>query len=331
VNIDASIKYFAPFWSVGVVFRIFDDCINFVTGKTFLWRMTMIKPKTTKKLNGFTLIELLVVISIIALLISILMPALNKAREQATGAVCLGNQKTLVLAWMMYADENDDKLVYGSVHEYTDVRKFMLAVQPPMRVMNLSLSNNEIYPAYAETTQADRERGIQAGKLYKYINTVEVYHCPGDKRNIKNPPPSDVYRSYSIPHGLAGSFTWSHIKLSTIKRPSSKYVFVEEWQSGMDYAYNSSAWALRFFADSWQDPLAIWHNKRSTLSFADGHAEMHGWIDEGTIELSSPAAADWAWNDPRKTQSGNPDLEYMIRGFAHLNLSSYGYTGYGRY
>ena len=209
----------------------------------------MIKPKTTKKFNGFTLIELLVVISIIALLISILMPALNKAREQATGAVCLGNQKTLVLAWTMYADENDDKLVYGSVHEYDDVRKFVLAVRPPMCSTDL-----DDYPTYAETTQADRERGIQAGKLYKYINTVEVYHCPGDKRNIKNPPPRDLYRSYSIPHGLAGAFTWSHIKLSTIKQPSSKYVFVEEWQDGMDHAYNSSAWALQFFlGDRWQD------------------------------------------------------------------------------
>ena len=287
----------------------------------------MIKPKTTTKTNGFTLIELLVVISIIALLISILMPALNKAREQATGSVCLGNQKALVLAWIMYADENDDRLCYGRIHEYSDARKFMLAVRPPMRSTDL-----DDYPSYAETTQADRERGIQAGKLYKYINTVEVYHCPGDKRNIKKPPPSDVYRSYAITHGLAGEFTWSHIKLSTINRPSDKYVFVEEWQDGTLYAYSASAWALPFFlGDTWGDPLAIWHNKRSTLSFADGHAEMHGWIDDRTVEFSSPDAVGWTWNDPRKFQPGNPDLEYMLRGFAHLNLSSYGYNDYRRY
>ena len=288
----------------------------------------MVKPNTAKKNNGFTLIELLVVISIIALLISILMPALNKAREQATGSVCLGNQKALVLAWMMYADENDGRLCYGSVHEYNDARKFILAVRPPMRSMNL-----DDYPTYAETTQADRERGIQAGKLYKYINTVEVYHCPGDKRKIKNDPPSDVYRSYSIPHGLAGAYTWSHIKLSTIRQPSSKYVFVEEWQDGRTYAYNASAWALRFWlGDRWQDPLAVWHNKRSTLSFADGHAEMHGWTDDLTVEFSSPDAVGWTWNDSRKIQPGNPDLEYMIRGFPHLKLALYGTTGtYRRY
>ena len=62
--------------------------------------------KANASVKGFTLIELLVVISIIALLISILMPALNTARQQATGAVCLSNQRTLILTWVMYADEN---------------------------------------------------------------------------------------------------------------------------------------------------------------------------------------------------------------------------------
>jgi len=196
-----------------------------------------------------------------------------------------------------------------------------------MRSMNL-----DDYPTYDETTQADRKRGIQAGKLYKYINTVEAYHCPGDKRNVKNEPPRDIYRSYSIPHGLAGAFTWSHIKFSTINPPSEKYVFVEEWQDGTNYAYNSSAWALSFWlGDCWLDLLAIWHNKRSTLSFADGHAEMHGWMDKRTFEIFPSDATGWPWSDLRKIQPGNPDLEYMVRGFAHLNLPSYGYAGYKRY
>ena len=64
--------------------------------------------------RGFTLIELLVVIAIIAILMGILMPALNRAREQGRRAVCQGNLKTLTLSWIIYADENDGKIVNGA-------------------------------------------------------------------------------------------------------------------------------------------------------------------------------------------------------------------------
>ncbi len=67
------------------------------------------------KRYGFTLIELLVVIAMISVLMGILMSALRSVRKQASGSVCLSNQHQLVLAWIMYAQENDDKLVGGAV------------------------------------------------------------------------------------------------------------------------------------------------------------------------------------------------------------------------
>ncbi|WP_432799640.1 prepilin-type N-terminal cleavage/methylation domain-containing protein [Poriferisphaera sp. WC338] len=59
------------------------------------------------KNNAFTLIELLVVISIIALIISILLPALSAAREAGRGVSCLSNQKQIVMAMVVYSNENN--------------------------------------------------------------------------------------------------------------------------------------------------------------------------------------------------------------------------------
>lgn len=60
--------------------------------------------------TGFTLIELLVVIGIIALLLAVLMPALNKAREQGRAIICLNNEKTQGVALIMYAEQNGGRL-----------------------------------------------------------------------------------------------------------------------------------------------------------------------------------------------------------------------------
>ena len=64
-----------------------------------------------KRKKGFTLIELLVVISIIALLVSILMPALGKAKQQAKTTVCLSNLKQMAMGLALYVQDSDDTLI----------------------------------------------------------------------------------------------------------------------------------------------------------------------------------------------------------------------------
>lgn len=249
--------------------------------------------------KGFTLIELLVVISIIALLVAILMPALNIARQQATGAVCLSNQKALMMGWVMYSDDNDGLLVGGHVH--TDPSWYSW-VMPPIVSATM-------------TPLQEEQDGIRRGKLFRYLNAYDVYHCPGDKRDTKNmvtarnPNGWPGFRSFGIIGTMFGEDTANRVfKMSDIRTPGEKVVTLEETD---DRGYNMGSWIMNTTsptAYAWIDPLTIWHNKKGTLGYADGHAEMHDWVDKRTHD----AAAAQLFN---QVHTGSKDWEYMYRAY----------------
>lgn len=254
------------------------------------------------KIRGFTLIELLVVIAIIAILMAILMPSLKLAKDQAYAAICVSNLRALTLAWLIYSDENDGVLVDGHIPRNNNQPNayWVEAPQGPSGDYRGEPSHN--------TTLEDRLRGIERGELFPYVTNVDVYRCPNDQR--KRDPTQNAFRSYSIAGGMNGedkiAFSGRAIEMyDEIKIPNTKFVFIEEAD---DRGWNMGSWVVNPTGDNWIDPLAIWHNKRSTLGFADGHAEKHRWLDKRTIEL----AEDWSTN---RNQPGNPDLIYMQRGY----------------
>jgi prepilin-type N-terminal cleavage/methylation domain-containing protein len=121
--------------------------------------------------RAFTLIELLVVIAIIAILMAILMPALNRAKEQGKRAACLNNLKELTLAWIMYADENDGRLVNGATgfsntnQAWGDHTKELAWVD-----------------TYDNTNWDVQIAGIRRGALWPFVNKEELYRCPTGRR-----------------------------------------------------------------------------------------------------------------------------------------------------
>ena len=107
-----------------------------------------------KDSKGFTLIELLVVIAIIALLMSILMPALNKVKDQAKGTVCMSNMRQIGIAANLYAEDWEQRIVRGtggSLGPWYQVFMPYLSQRP----MNGDYRNVKIYrcPSYPDRQQ----------------------------------------------------------------------------------------------------------------------------------------------------------------------------------
>lgn len=277
------------------------------------------------KKKGFTLIELLVVVAIIALLLAILIPGLQAAKEYASAAVCLSNQKGLISAWLLYSEENDGELVYGSVGE-TNPRYDSVAEGQYHWVKEPT----DPQTGLQAFTPVARQQGIRNGKLYPYTQTTDLYHCPADKTASKYQEPFAAFRSYSISALMRSEDTGNRVisigginktlrlatKMSDLVAPGDKFVFIEE---GVEYKENSNQDPQQFnkggfimwnSTETWWDWPAYFHNDSSTLAFADGHAERHRWEDPRTVNLMRDGP-----NRQTRYQPANEDHLWLMRAY----------------
>jgi prepilin-type N-terminal cleavage/methylation domain-containing protein/prepilin-type processing-associated H-X9-DG protein len=263
-----------------------------------LWRTADTAVRSSRR-QAFTLIELLVVIAIIAILASLLLPSLAKAKVKSQQIYCLNNLKTLQLASQLYSNDYRD---------YLPGNDWMLTGPTSWVSGSLDFSANN--PVNTNLAYILDPRYAQLGV---YVKDAGSYRCPADNITVLEGGVRMLrVRSYSLngwsgpnaPAWNPGYVVFAKVVEMTVLPPSEILQFLDERPDSIDDGY--------FAVD--MDPKAqelvnypgTFHNGSGNLSFADGHAETHKWLDPRTL---TPEVA--GLKQQFTVTVNNPDLIYL--------------------
>jgi prepilin-type processing-associated H-X9-DG protein len=281
------------------------------------------------------LIELLVVIAVIAILASLLLPALTRARASARTAVCLGAKRQLGLAWHLYADDHQGRFVLN-----TDLNNIPLVnvslVSPERYSVNWTLGRTGWRTSFGEDSRRWAETNaiewlIGAKNLLPpyFERQPKLFKCPAD--TYMSPRPEDFkVRPLSISMncymGDGIGVTQAGLEPKQERQPGTVF-----YRMGDLHALSpSQAWVIMdehpdsigdgffWFGYNYRDPKildfkwgeglpASYHNGGTVLLFADGRAAHKRWL---VVSTRQPVRFE-RWGDPLRGERDHRDWLWM--------------------
>lgn len=248
------------------------------------------------------------VIAIIAVLASLLLPALSRAKERAHLAQCMSNFKQLQLAWQMYADDNQDEPMWPPALDWADL--VAVGDKPPA----WTEGQMSYAPNNYDNFRTDYLLDPKWSAMAPYIQNTTVYKCPSDHSTaLWNGIPRLRARSYSynldwgltIP-GNEGALS-GHRKAYRTRNTSKAITFIEQHEDGLSDAYFQLPYFLPSLGRLICDIPAARHNGACAIAFADGHVESKRWIDPRTrLPVLGKQQAF-----PASTFQNNPDFTWL--------------------